>query len=175
MDETPKKSAPQWLLSRDGKKYGPMTAGQLKQLCQTGKISPADLICRAGSDRWTPAGEIRGLFPEAAQATDVTVEAPVRPVEEATASVSHSADAYWKTVGSFFCIANLAACGVFGFVKSPPAMVQAMDSMRESTRRVQSELKNLNEELRNTENEIQGRTKKHGIDIPSIPRIPGIP
>jgi len=175
MDETPKTQVPQWLLSRDGKKYGPMTSGQLKQLCKTGKIGPADLICRAGSDRWTPAGEVQGLFVQVPQTPEVAAEAPVRPIEEATASASNSADSYWKTVGSFFCLANLAACGAFGLIKSPPAMVQAMDSVRDSTRRVQGELKNLNEELRKTENEIQERTKKHGINIPSIPRIPGIP
>ncbi len=175
MDETPKTTAPQWLLSRDGKKYGPITSGQLKQLCQTGKISPVDLICRAGSDRWTPAGEVRGLFPQTAQAADAVVEA-IRPVEEATAS--HSADAYWKNVGSFFCIANLLACGVFGLVKGPPAMIQAMDSMRESTKRVQGDLKRVNEELRNIKPRpvIEDAIRKGDIpSIPSIPRIPGVP
>lgn len=181
MDEIPKPTAPQWLLSRDGKKYGPMSSGQLKQLCQTGRISPADLICRAGSDRWSPARDVRGLFPQTAPVADAPAEALIRPVEEATASVSQSADAYWKNVGSFFCIANLAACGVFGLVKSPPDAVRVMESVRESTKRVHGELKKIDAELRNIQPRpvIEEAIKKGDIpnipNIPSIPRIPGIP
>lgn len=144
-DEAPKPPAPQWLLSRDGKTYGPMTSGQLKQLCHTGKIRPVDLICRAGSDQWTPAGQIRGLF-QPAPATPVpeAVEiTPVRPVEEATDAASSNADSYWKTLGSFFCLANLMACGAYGLVKSPPAIVQTMIELGESTRRMRDEVENV--------------------------------
>jgi hypothetical protein len=178
MDEPPKTQASQWLLSRDGKKYGPMTSGQLKQLCKTGKISPADLICRAGSDRWTPAGEVPGLFVQLAQAPEAATEAPVRPIEEATGSVSNSADAYWKTLGSFFCIANLAACGVFGLIKSPPEAVRGAEHMQKTMKQVQSELNRLNEDLRTFKPRpvIEEGIKKGDIpNIPSVPRIPGIP
>ena len=177
MNETPETTSPQWLLSRDGKKFGPMTSGKLSQLCQTGKISPADLICRAGSDRWTPAGEVRGLFPPTTQAPEVVADAPIRPVEEATTSVSNAADAYWKTVGSFFCIANLAACGVFGLVKSPPVMVQLMDSMRDSIDSMRDSLKGVGEGLQNIKPRpvIQNAIRNGDIpNIPSIPRIPGV-
>lgn len=168
MNETSKPTAPQWLLSRDGKKYGPMTSGQLKQLCRAGKIVPADLICRAGSDRWIPAGEVRGLFPAASPTPELTEQAPIHPVEEATASASKNADAYWRTVGSLFCIANLAACGVVGLVKSPPATVQAMESVMESTRRVRTEFQRINKEL--NEKQLLNRTmEKVNRDFPGIP------
>ena len=199
MNETPETTSPQWLLSRDGKKYGPMTPGQLTQLCQTGKISPADLICRAGSDRWTPAGEVRGLFPPTTQASEVVTDAPIRPVEEATTSVSNAADAYWKSVGSFVCIANLAACGVFGLVKSPPAIVQDMDNMRDEFDRnqrmgqqslleagfytipapsdPQQDREGADEALQNIKPRpvIEDAIRKGDVpNIPSIPRIPGV-
>lgn len=148
-DEAPKPPAPQWLLSRDGKNYGPMTSGQLKQLCQTGKIRPVDLICRAGSDRWTPAGEVRGLFPTAPAkpAPEAVETTPVRPVEEATDAASSNADSYWKTLGSFFCLANLVACGAYGVVKSPPAIVQTMVDLKESTQRMKDEVENVTKGL----------------------------
>lgn len=147
MDETPKTTAPQWLLSRDGKRYGPMASGQLKHLCQTGKIGPADLICRAGSDRWTPAGQVRGLFPPNAPTPEVAVDTLIRPVEEATAASGTNADSYWKTIGSVFCIVNLLACGGYGLVKPPPAIVQSMESLKESTRRIREEVESVTKGL----------------------------
>lgn len=178
MDETLKTQAPQWLLSRDGKKYGPMKSVQLKQLCETGKISPTDLICRVGSDRWIPAGEVQGLFSPPSQATAAALEETIRPIEEATASASHSADAYWKTIGSLFCIANLAVCGAFGLIKSPPEAVRSAEHMQKTMKQVQGELKNINTELRNIKPRpvIEEAIRKGDIpNIPSIPRIPGVP
>lgn len=148
-DESPKPPVPQWLLSRDGRTYGPMTSGKLKQLCQTGKIHSVDLICRAGSDQWTPAGQVRGLFSTtpATPAPEVVETAPVRPVEEATDAASSKADSYWKTLGSFFCLANLVACGAYGLVKSPPAIVQTMVDLKESTQRMKDEVENVTKGL----------------------------
>jgi hypothetical protein len=175
MDETLKTQAPQWLLSRDGKKYGPMNSVQLKQLCKTGKISPADLICRVGSDRWTPAGEVRGLFSPPAQATAAALEETIRPIEEATASASHSADAYWKTIGSLFCIANLAVCGLVGLTKRPPEMVQAMNDMKKSLSRVHEDLKGVDEELQKIKPRKVIEDAIQNGDMPKIPDIPRMP
>jgi len=107
----------------------------------------------------------------------VVTDAPIRPIEEATTSVSNAADAYWKTVGSFVCIANLAACGVYGLVKSPPAMVQAMESMRNSIDSMRDSLKGVGEGLQNIKPRpvIQNAIRNGDIpNIPSIPRIPGV-
>jgi len=150
-------TAQQWLLSRDGKNYGPMSSGQLRKLCQTGKINPADLICRVGADRWMPAAELRGLFPEATETTETVPEVTVLPVEEVSVSLSHAADARWKTFGSLFCIANLAVFGAWGLVKPPPDIVQTMASLKQETKRINDELKNI--KLPN---------------MPSIPTIPGV-
>jgi hypothetical protein len=147
----------QWLLSRDGKNYGPMSSGQLEQYCQTGKIKPTDLICRVGADRWMPASELRGLFPEAAETTEMVAEVTVRPVEEVSVSLSHAADARWKTFGSLFCIANLVVCGAWGLVKPPPDIVQTMASLKQETKRINDELKNIKLP-----------------DMPSVPTIPGV-
>jgi hypothetical protein len=157
VDKKQPTTAQQWLLSRDGKNYGPMASGQLKQYCQTGKIKPTDLICRVGSDRWMPAAELRGLFPEEAKASEPAAETTVRPVEEVSVSLSHAADARWKTFGSLFCIANLVVCGAWGLVKPPPDIVQTMASLKQETKRINDELKNI--KLPN---------------MPSVPTIPGV-
>jgi len=139
--------SPRWLLSRDGKTFGPMSSGQLKQLCGSGKIHATDLICREGSEAWRPAGEIRGLFPVNPQATPPAEHVTVHPIEEATVSASAEADHRWKTLGSFFCIINLAACGAYGLVKSPPYIVQTMRDLKESTDRVKSEIEAVTSEV----------------------------
>ena len=54
MDAEAKTRTPEWLLSRDGKRFGPMNSVQLRKLCSDGKIQPADLISQAGVDRWIP-------------------------------------------------------------------------------------------------------------------------
>jgi hypothetical protein len=72
-------------------------------------------------------------------------------------SLSHAADARWKTFGSLFCIANLVACGAWGLVKPPPDIVQTMASLKQETKRITDELKNI--KLPN---------------VPSVPTIPGV-
>lgn len=173
-DEAPDPAAPQWLLSRDGKNYGPMTSGQLKQLCQAGKIRPVDLICRAGSDRWTLAGEVRGLFPPV-RLPETMETAPVRPVEEASDVASSNADAYWKTLGSFFCLANLVACGAYALVKTPPYAVQAMASVHESTERTRAAIREVNAELKKIKPRRVVDEKIRNGEVPEFPQIPNIP
>ena len=163
MDKKQPTTGQQWLLSRDGKNYGPMASGQLRKLCQTGKISPADLICQVGADRWMPASELRGLFPEATGTTETVPEVTVRPVEEASVSLSRAADARWKTFGSLFCIANLAVCGAWGLVKPPPDIVQTMASLKKINQDVQQETKRVMDDLKITR-----------PSMPSIPTIPGV-
>ena len=177
MERKEQTTAQQWLLSRDGKNYGPMTSGQLKQYCQTGKIKPTDLICRVGSDRWMPASELRGLFPEAAEATEPVAEMTLRPVEEVSVSLSHAADARWKAFGSLFCIANLAVCGAWGLLKPPPDIVQSMASVKKSMQEVQQTTKKINNELQNMKLRpvIEEAIRKGDIpNMPSIPTIPGV-
>ena len=118
----------QWLLSRDGKTFGPMTSSELRKACEAGKILRSDLVCRDGSDRWVSAESVRGLFPETPDTSNDRSGSPplleIRPMEDATPSKSSDADAFWKTAGAVFCFATLAACGLFGLVKEPPESVQ---------------------------------------------------
>ena len=165
MDTEAKTPAPEWLLSRDGKRFGPMTSGQLRSLCKAGKIQPADLICRAGADRWTPAGEVQGLFPASPQMLAEPQQPPIRPVEEATATSSSDADSYWKSVGAVFCIANLAACGAFGLVKSPPVAVQTMQSIDSTMKKVNADIDRLGEAVSRSAQSVHDSVDRVNKDL----------
>ena len=46
-----------------GRQYGPVSAGQLRQLAAQGGITPGDTVAQEGTDRWVQAGTVQGLFP----------------------------------------------------------------------------------------------------------------
>jgi hypothetical protein len=52
----------QWYYARNDQQFGPVTAAELKQLADVGKLSPDDLLWREGMDSWNTAINLRGLF-----------------------------------------------------------------------------------------------------------------
>jgi hypothetical protein len=48
--------------ARGDRRFGPFTAGQLKQLEASGQLRPDDLVKQEGGFDWTPANEVEGLF-----------------------------------------------------------------------------------------------------------------
>jgi hypothetical protein len=54
----------QWYYARNDQQFGPVSAAELKQLAEAGKLSPNDLLWREGMDAWTTAINLRGLFAE---------------------------------------------------------------------------------------------------------------
>jgi len=61
----------QWYYARKDEQFGPVSAGELKQLADAGRLSPDDLLWREGMDAWTTAINLRGLFtPESAPSLD---------------------------------------------------------------------------------------------------------
>ena len=52
-----------WKCRIDGQEHGPLNTEQLRQLAQTGKLEPTDLIWREGLPNWVPASKAKGLFP----------------------------------------------------------------------------------------------------------------
>jgi len=51
-----------WHLAWQSKADRPVDSAALCQLAAKGAIRPTDLVRRSGSKRWTPAGEVEGLF-----------------------------------------------------------------------------------------------------------------
>jgi hypothetical protein len=56
----------QWYYARNEKQFGPVSAGELKQLANAGDLAPDDLLWREGMEAWTTAINLRGLFEEGA-------------------------------------------------------------------------------------------------------------
>lgn len=51
-----------WHVMRSGRKYGPFTPTQLKEMAQTGKLVPSDHVWKAGLSEWVPASKVRELW-----------------------------------------------------------------------------------------------------------------
>ena len=52
----------QWYYARNDQQFGPVSAAELKQLADDGKLSPDDLLWREGMESWNTAINLRGLF-----------------------------------------------------------------------------------------------------------------
>lgn len=68
-------TAPAWYYARNQQPVGPLTGSQLKELAAASRLSPTDLVWRAGMKEWVAARTVKGLFP-----TPVARPAPVLPV-----------------------------------------------------------------------------------------------
>lgn len=50
-----------WFYHRNGEQHGPVSSGELKELANTGQLSPADQIWKEGMEQWQPASRLKGL------------------------------------------------------------------------------------------------------------------
>ena len=77
----------QWYYARNDQQFGPISAAELKQLADSGHLSPDDLLWREGMDSWATAINLRGLFtsedtantPTAEQSATISPPVPVAP------------------------------------------------------------------------------------------------
>lgn len=79
----------QWYYARNDEQFGPVSASELRQLADAGRLTPDDLLWREGMDAWTTAINLRGLFdpPTGGKATSTGVlpqisspNVPARPI-----------------------------------------------------------------------------------------------
>lgn len=54
-----------WHYIENKKKVGPVSFARLQELAVAGTFKTDDMLLQSGSGKWTPAGEIPGLFPDA--------------------------------------------------------------------------------------------------------------
>ena len=71
--------AAEWFYSKAGKRFGPVSGQQLKELAAKGEIGPADQVWKEGMEKWVPAKAIKGLFDVAAKAATAPVSASEPP------------------------------------------------------------------------------------------------
>ncbi|MBI2806128.1 MAG: SEL1-like repeat protein [Planctomycetes bacterium] len=70
-------AAEEWYYAKDGKKLGPCSVPQLKELAAKGQLAAADLVWKVGLAQWVPAQTIKGLF--STMPPSVPVSPPIRP------------------------------------------------------------------------------------------------
>jgi hypothetical protein len=70
----------QWYYTDQGKRAGPVSPTQLKELAASGRLRPSHLVWREGMIQWAAASQVRGLFPTATQtAPGLPPRVPVVP------------------------------------------------------------------------------------------------
>lgn len=149
----------EWLYSRNGKTFGPLSAQQLRQLVVEMRIGPKDLVCRNGTDQWVAAGSLKGLFP-AASAPPQTIEAVlVRPAEADRPTDAEREDVWWRSVGGWFIVINLAACALVGAIKLPPWHIAAF---AHATQNLHHSNKGLDDPLGRTRKGLQDDSREIG-------------
>lgn len=52
-----------WYYSQEGKQNGPVPFTQLRELAQSARLRPNDLVWQPGMDSWTPASDFDGVIP----------------------------------------------------------------------------------------------------------------
>jgi len=84
-----------WYFADGDVERGPITEAQLRVLIGTGNLKPEDLVWKEGMEDWTPAGEVSGLFdqaapasPPAAPGSPASGDAKLKPSKGAKAAVS---------------------------------------------------------------------------------------
>jgi hypothetical protein len=78
----------QWYYARNDQQFGPVSAAELKQLADEGRLAPDDLLWREGMDQWATAINLRGLFTnDATGGPQPTIIPPGAPPEQAAPPV----------------------------------------------------------------------------------------
>lgn len=105
----------EWYYAKNKQKVGPITAAQLKQLVANGEITRTDMVWKDGMAKWTPAGQVTGLF------TSAPTGPPPLTFDEPEAAHSGTAvespwPAHERTGFTITQWIGFGAAGIFGLV-----------------------------------------------------------
>jgi len=59
--------AADWYYAKDGERFGPFDAQQIKKFAEQGVLLPTDAVTRKGMPQWMPADTVKGLFAQVPQ------------------------------------------------------------------------------------------------------------
>lgn len=135
-----------WFYTRDGKRFGPCSSHELRELARTGHLSPEDLIWKEGMKEWQRAGDAKALFPPSlmppptppshrsppnTNAANSTHASPLPPITTDVGTTAHASSR--PSVGDIArgCLALVFAGGLmvgavgtcFNLVKTPSLRV----------------------------------------------------
>ncbi|MGC4014348.1 MAG: GYF domain-containing protein [Luteolibacter sp.] len=135
MSDTPQDA---WFFSKDGKQYGPVGLEELKFIASEGQLHPRqDLVWQAGMEKWTPAGEIEGLFekvvapePAAVLAPPVNLEIPTDEDESSRELMSLQKN--WVGVTRIGYLIGLVLVFVAGFLANQYLVPYAMPLIKDA-------------------------------------------
>lgn len=68
-----------WYVEKSGKRSGPFSTAQLKEMAASGRLQPGDMVFRDGLDRPVPASKVKGLFANGTTADESQPAAPQVP------------------------------------------------------------------------------------------------
>ena len=80
----------EWHYTKDGQKYGPLSAAELKALARSGQLAPTDMVWKAGMAEWKVASSSKRPFPSPPDST--TERQPPPPPLPATSPNSPHSD-----------------------------------------------------------------------------------
>ncbi len=66
----------EWHYTKDGQKYGPLSAADLKALARSGQLAPTDMVWKAGMAEWKVASGVKGLFQTVTPVSSPPLPAP---------------------------------------------------------------------------------------------------
>ncbi len=109
----------QWYYARNGNQTGPIAAGDLKQLADSGRLLPTDLVRKDGMKAWAPASRVKGLFPApVVSPSTTTVVSP--PPTSAASDGEHGAVLRMKGVSEEIVVfkdkVTITPKGAWGFL-----------------------------------------------------------
>jgi uncharacterized RDD family membrane protein YckC len=68
-----------WYVAIKGKRQGPLSGNQIRQMATNGTIGPDDLLWKEGMAQWVRCDSVKGLFPPAAGSVASSQLAPMPP------------------------------------------------------------------------------------------------
>lgn len=156
----------EWLYSRNGKTFGPLSARQLRQLVVEKRIGPKDLVCRNGTDQWVAVGSLKGLFPAASAPPKTVEQVLVRPTEADRPTDTDREDSRWRAFGARFMVINLAACAIAGLIKPPPPHVAAYNQVMDEVRQLNTDMgESLDRTKKQLQEDLDRYKKEQGLDV----------
>ena len=79
-----------WYFAKDGKRVGPFSADQIRQMATAGLLKADDLLLKLGQQEWVPAHAVEGIFGNTLQDAS-NAQTATREVA-ASATLEHATD-----------------------------------------------------------------------------------
>ena len=80
-----------WRIKRGDKIAGEVPSSKVRQLAAAGKLRKTDLLCKEGTEKWVPAGNVKGLWQTNSPSQSKAVPKPQAPAAPSPATADNAA------------------------------------------------------------------------------------